>query len=94
MWEMEVQVTEKTDAEVFEMMEYLSWKLRCSSFRDDFLKAATEFGVSELGMKVAFAEAEAKALWASYQKRGMVETFQEYIMDKDICRMFCHAINQ
>lgn len=83
----------RTDNEVKKMLEYLAWRGRASGFSGDFKKSVIDFLMKEKNIDKPLALVNANTLWDSYKKRGMVETYQEYISSDDMTDAFCHAIN-
>ena len=82
-----------TDKEIFFMIEHLAWRARCC-FVDDFKKAVREWYKTNTSENDIFIDMTANSLWNSMSSRGIVETFQNYITDKECCRAFVYALNK
>lgn len=82
-----------TNSELFKMLDYLSFRLRVSLFKDDFVKNVMEWYSDNTTEDGTFAKCEAECLWTSLNSRGIVETFQEYIADANICNALVYALN-
>lgn len=77
--------------ELFNIMEYLAFCGRCSIFKDDFINSVTGYLMLEHNYDYADAIYSGVTLYASVLKRGVVETFQEFIGSDDYCKALIHA---
>ena len=86
-----------SDEEVIEMMKYLAWMGRCSTFRDDFQAKVREWYKKNTEESEPYGIAISLDLWRIYEKKGMIETFQEYQQPEseisDEQKAFIYAIN-
>ena len=80
------------DSTIFEAWEYMAWCLRCM-FQDEFRKKFEEYGKAHLGWDDSFAIYMSMNAWEYVTKKGVLETFQANITDKDFCKAFAHAFN-
>jgi hypothetical protein len=84
---------QRSNEEVLEMLDYLAWKVRVSSFEDDFKNKIRQWYFENTKESPFYITIMCGLLWASYSSKGLVETYQEYIQDKDVCKVLCHAVN-
>lgn len=87
------RIQDATNDEVFSMLDYLAWKLRCSSFQNDFKNRVKEWYQENTEHDDDYATYSSIILWDTYIKKGMVETYQEFISDEEICKAFVYAVN-
>lgn len=81
----------KTDEEVFAMLDYLAWRSHCRF--GDFIEHFAANGITLFGWPTVVAQTYARDAVKSLDKRGLVETYQEYIADEDFCKVLAVTIN-
>lgn len=66
-----------------EALDYLAWRLRVNLF-GDFVDKFEAMGIELFSWDPLFAKITANDVYRSIKERGLVETYQEYIQDKEL----------
>lgn len=84
---------EYSNDDVFKMLDYIAFRCRVSLFKDVFINNVVEWYSKNTNEDAMFSTFQAETLWTSINKRGVVETYQEFITDTDICNALAYALN-
>jgi hypothetical protein len=81
-----------SDESFLQALEYMAWKDRCA-FQQDILKRLREWFEANTNETASYIECLSHMILRTYNRRGIVGCFQEYIADNDTKKAIAYAFN-